>query len=252
MKGLVFSHQNTKFVTLAAATTTATALVWNTTQAEKSYSSDNADKSKKEFRLEVHLMDKIAEKPYLIQRGIPNKEGAGRRQRPKGVPETLRIIAVDLPEMRRDAFQGYCRVDFSTVFHDGIAPPKLIQKQHHQDDHDHPKAQQKILQKSLAEALLKCRSTEESNHVGAELLEVSIAELNPNNLRKTHSWGNYSYDPGKFARKEDQEQKEEPTMADVDDDVGMTDDDDDDDDKCSMPSSPSGKIRNMYIHIYIV
>mmetsp|Transcript_10547 Transcript_10547/g.16210 ORF Transcript_10547/g.16210 Transcript_10547/m.16210 type:complete len:667 (+) Transcript_10547:232-2232(+) len=250
---------NVKFVVFAAATTATTAVaatvggpnLWSTTEAEKSSNTSDND----HFRLEVHLMDKIAEKPYLIQRG---SLGDKRRQRPKGVPETLRIMAVDLPEMRHDAFKGHCRVDFQAVFHDGVAPPKLLQKQTTVQDVEttsqpHSKFKkekdrhQKIVQKSLAEALLKCRTNEKSSHVGIELLEVSIAELNPNNLRKTHSWGNYSYDPGKFARKETStQQREEPTMADVEDDAGIMDiqDEEGDNDRDNVPSKKEIKKVN--------
>jgi len=251
-----FCHSpNVKFVVLAAttATTVVAATVsgpnlWSTTQAEKSSNTSEND----HFRLEVHLMDKIAEKPYLIQRGRP---GDKQRQRPKGVPDTLRIVAVDLPEMRHDAFRGHCRVDFQTVFHDGVAPPKLLQKQTTAQEVEttSPNSKskkdrhQKILQKSLAEALLKCRSNEKSSHVGVKLLEVSIAELNPNNLRKTHSWGNYSYDPGKFARKETStQQREEPTMADVEDDVGITDVEDEEDGNARDNVPSKSEIKKVY------
>jgi hypothetical protein len=34
--------------------------------------------------------------------------------------------------------------------------------------------------------------------VGVELLEASVANLNPHKLRKTHQFGNIEYDPGKY------------------------------------------------------
>jgi hypothetical protein len=66
------------------------------------------------FRIESHLMDKIQQKKYLSSA----KEG---------IPSTLRILAIDLRELRTDAFTGHCRLSHDKVFLDEAAPPKEIQ-----------------------------------------------------------------------------------------------------------------------------
>lgn len=57
-----------------------------------------------------------------------------------------------------------------------------------------------VIQKSLAHALVKCRSRE-SLRIGVELVEASVADLNPHNVRKMHQFGNFKYDPGKYTLK---------------------------------------------------
>ena len=42
------------------------------------------------------------------------------------LPSTLRILAVDLPEMRTEAFQGMCRLAHSGIYVDDVAPPKVV------------------------------------------------------------------------------------------------------------------------------
>jgi len=54
-----------------------------------------------------------------------------------------------------------------------------------------------IMQKSLARCLVRCRN-EQSKRIGVELLEASIYDLNPSNMRRTYQFGSYRYDPGKY------------------------------------------------------
>jgi hypothetical protein len=58
-------------------------------------------------------MDRIQQKKYLSSA----KEG---------IPSTLRILAIDLKEVRTDAFTGHCRLSHDKVFLDEVAPPKEI------------------------------------------------------------------------------------------------------------------------------
>lgn len=129
--------------------------------------------SQEQFRLNVDLMDRINNKPYLPV------------SQERTVPRRLRLLVIDVPEMRFEGINGECRVNPNKVFMDGIAPPKLV------DDHV------KVEQKSLAQALVKCRSRE-SLRIGVEMTEASVAALNPHNVRKTHQFGSYRYDPGKY------------------------------------------------------
>ena len=58
-------------------------------------------------------MDKIQQKAYLTSAR-------------DGIPSTLRILAIDLPEMRTEAFSGDCRLAHDKVFVDDVASPKVI------------------------------------------------------------------------------------------------------------------------------
>ena len=48
------------------------------------------------------------------------------------------------------------------------------------------------------QSLVHCRSPQSQQRVGVELLEASVADLNRYKLRKTHQFGKYKYDPGKY------------------------------------------------------
>lgn len=136
--------------------------------------------------------------------------GGTRTERPKGVPSRIRILAIDVPEFR-EVFDGECRVNLSRIYPDDIAPPKYItrkngngqqkiKKQGHDDKTVVEKSQQEsieIIQKSLARSLVRCRN-KQSKRIGVELLEASVYDLNPNNMRRTYHFGNYKYDPGKY------------------------------------------------------
>ncbi len=147
------------------------------------------DDSKATFRIESHLMDKIQQKKYLSDA----KEA---------IPSTLRILAIDVPEMRTRAFTGNCIQSHDKVFLDDVARPKGINVvlDDGDDDDDKGKKKQKIeiAQKSLAKLMMHCSSPESQQPVGVELLEASVSNLNRYKVRKKQSFGNYTYDPGKY------------------------------------------------------
>ena len=77
-------------------------------------SSSSSSVSEVPFQIEVHLLDKIKNKSYL-------------QNAKNNIPSTLRILAVDLPEMRSSAFKnGICRLSHDKIFVDDIAPPKSV------------------------------------------------------------------------------------------------------------------------------
>jgi hypothetical protein len=132
--------------------------------------------------IETDFMDQIAQKPYL-------QAFTSQDQRPFGVPHRLRLLAIDVPEMRT-VFDGNCLMNLSKVYVDDVAPRKaiLVGSQEYQ-----------VPQKSLAKSLIKCRKRKK---IGVELLEASVANLNPKNMRKTHEFGvNLRYDPGKYTKR---------------------------------------------------
>lgn len=151
------------------------------------------------FQIEADLMDRIAQKPYL-QAFTSNDE------QPRGVPHRLRVLAIDVPEMRV-AFDGECRINLSKIYADDIAPAKDLKSTlispataGSSDGKTSTDTKQQIAfrvaQKSFAKSLIKCRKQKK---IGVELLEASIADLNPYNMRKTHQFGSLiNYDPGKY------------------------------------------------------
>ncbi|KAL9191434.1 hypothetical protein ACHAXT_001140 [Thalassiosira profunda] len=210
--------------------------------------------------LEMYLMDKIAQKPYLNYNSVQSSaqqdkryrgrqsEGAsahattdssvddGSSSRPRGVPSRLRILAIDVPQFKREAFKhGVCQLPseiFDTdqpKFEDGVAPPKSMSKS---SWHDGKRTHKPIAQKSLATGLYYCYDPKSSNkraaakpakkpssevkggvteqvekqqppEIGVEVLEASVMGLNPNNIRRTYTSTNmrklYRYDPGKYS-----------------------------------------------------
>lgn len=134
------------------------------------------------FQIETDLMQRIAQKPYL-------QAFTSNERHPRGVPNRLRVLAIDVPEMRT-SFDGECRLNLSKIYADGVAPPKDI-------DGSKKHGKTTAMQKSLAKSLIKCRKQKK---IGVELLEASVEDLNPNNMRRTHQFGNLlKYDPGKYA-----------------------------------------------------
>lgn len=107
------------------------------------------------------------------------------------------------------------------VYPDDIAPPKLITRKNNgnerktkvqaneleenarnkQSEHKQNRLKSKekieIIQKSLARALVRCRSVH-TKRIGVEILEASVYDLNPHNMRRTYQIGSYRYDPGKY------------------------------------------------------
>jgi hypothetical protein len=183
-------------------------------------------------KLEVYLMDRIAQKPYLNSLALSHKSHETRYSnrgnehetdvetpRPKGVPTRLRILAIDVPAMKTDAFRdGICRQPSQIfggvtdpVFKDGVARSKQVdQISHHetQSRKERRESRRPIEQKSLAKMLYYCygKSNSKSNDsevdpvIGVEILEASIMNLNPNNIRRTYtSKSAYRYDPGKYS-----------------------------------------------------
>lgn len=151
------------------------------------------------FRIEIDLMDKIYNKKYL-------------RNTNDSIPATLRVLSIDLPELRSRFSGGECKFSHSDIFFDGVASPKIINV---------PTAGEKTLskngsssfgrniatktlkisQKTLVKSIVRCssiKSEQKVGNVGVELIEASISNLNRYKLRKKQSFGNYTYDPLKY------------------------------------------------------
>ena len=157
------------------------------------------------YRIESHFMDRIQQKQYLSKAK-------------DGIPSTFRVLAIDVPEMRTKAFTGECVVSHDKVFIDGVAPRKLVNvavavgdddddnnnNNNSNDDNKKGKLDKKgfdalkIAQKSLARSIVHCSSPQSQQHVGVELLEMSVSNLNRLKVRKKQSFGSFTYDPAKY------------------------------------------------------
>jgi len=218
--------KNSGIIAGASVATSAAAILLHQsspTQAERQKTKDK--------KLEVYLMDRIATKPYLNYHSVPNAIQAkrtyrGRRgeenaaitpqnTRPKGVPSRLRILALDVPQFKKEALEdhGVCQLPseiFATKgpkFVDGVAPPKAVDKKstgyyNSKDDKSSRKERRAnmkpIVQKSLAKQLYYCYDSRQVSDyeiethkqqpvIGVEILEGSIMDLNPNNIRRTYT-----------------------------------------------------------------
>jgi hypothetical protein len=182
---------------IAAALTTTAGAAWykNTTRCESirnpqrrksQKGKDDAfdEDSNQSFRIESHLMDRIQQKQYLSDAK-------------DGIPSTFRVLAIDVPEMRTEAFTGTCVISHSKVFLDDVAPAKAIDVVL-DDKGKNNERKLKIAQKSLIKSIVHCSSPQSQQHIGVELLEASVSNLNRFKVRRKQSFGNYTYDPGKY------------------------------------------------------
>jgi hypothetical protein len=188
---------------------------------------EDDDENESSNPIEVNLMDKIANKIYLnpSRARLPHQQSdflstttsksVAATERPLGVPSHLRILAIDLPQMRHKAFaQGDCRVAFDRVYPNGIAPPKRLERGIIPDHPDKSNIKQKnpskekkkkkklilleVEQKAWVKSMIRCFQKDLPDKVGVEMMEASFVDLNPQNLRTTRQVGSYHYDPGKY------------------------------------------------------
>lgn len=131
--------------------------------------------------VETDLMDKIAQKPYLRLEEDVNSQRKNRNsttRNPVGVPEVLRLMLIDVPEFKK-VFDEKCVVDPKLIFADGVANNKICESQ--------KKERLEIVQKSLIQSLSKCGKKEKTL-----LLEASIANLNPRNMKRRYKFNRFS------------------------------------------------------------
>ena len=140
--------------------------------------------------------------------------------RPEGVPDTLRILSVDFPEVRQGFKHGNCRVDASRIYPDGVASPEVLEVNKGRNKIN-AEAEQKawikvsklvlccvfrifVRTKNLIrfvltlKSLLKCMSDGTPDKVSVEIMEADMGRMNPSNIRRIHQYGTLSYDPGKY------------------------------------------------------
>lgn len=153
---------------------------------------DDEDTTAWTFQIEVNFMDKLARKSYLQFQGgsSTNNVSTTSIQRPAAVPPTLRLLTIDLPEVRRHGFShGICLERADHVYPDGIALPNKLTMS--------DKETLLIEQKTYIKSYFECQQ-QQSGAVGVQVMEANTVSLNPDNLRKTHQFGRLRYDPGKL------------------------------------------------------
>ena len=149
---------------IAAALTTTAGAAWrykSTTrcdsipdpqQRQGGRNESNPDGSlEQSFRIESHLMDRIQQKQYLSEAK-------------DNIPSTLRILAVDVPEMRTKAFTGKCTPSHDNVFFDDIARRKIVNVEL-ENEGKKEKQRLEIVQKSLARSIVHCSSPTSTSHI---------------------------------------------------------------------------------------
>ena len=72
------------------------------------------------YRIESAFMEKLSRKSYVQNMTVSSN-------RSSSIPSTLRIMAIDLPEMRTNGFTGNCQLSHDKIFSDDVAPPKTIE-----------------------------------------------------------------------------------------------------------------------------
>lgn len=264
----VLFHAKCDGAILAACVGAAAATVSSCRPSQSQAESKRTDGGRQ--YLETYLMDRIAKKPYLNYHSTPSsvhqrqttmRHRGGQSEehptdvdgvpvatssRPRGVPSRLRLLAIDVPQFKEEAFEnGICKLPSevfdadkpSPSFVDGVAPPKPINDSFGNNQRTRMRSSRKpIVQKSLAKQLYYCydpprKNTETDNdnggttsnssgksneksplsdekhpqpQIGVEILEASIMNMNPNNIRRTYTsavnWRKkiYKYDPGKY------------------------------------------------------
>jgi len=205
--------------------------------ADKGVSLAQAEEKRNE-KLDIYLMDGIAGRGYLnhhpetmalmfqakkyrVRNDVDNiiddvtDVDEDDNPRTRGVPLRLRLLTVDVPEFKRDAFEhpGICQLPHEIFdsadgtkrlveYLDGVAPPKSTERAGKRA------SKNPIVQKSLARELYYCydphykrqmsKTTErgmlDANSkymgepkIGVEILETSVTNLNPNNIRRIYT-----------------------------------------------------------------
>ena len=264
-----------------------------------SISTKNESKGDQSTKLEVYLMDKIAKKPYLNNSSIAHSSSSHDPRkyykrisddtshttmdipRPKGIPSRLRILAIDVPQCKTDAFRdGICQQpskvfegSVDPVFRDGVARSKRIHQNTVNESHSRKEKRESrrpIEQKSLAKMLyycygkqtnLKVSETDEWEPIiGVEILEASVMNLNPNNIKRTYtpnSKSSYRHDPEKYNNvSKDKLQRHETgsSIADIEeiannDGPGFADSEEDEDDIRTAPWNQYAWLEEMHLRV---
>jgi hypothetical protein len=148
------------------------------------------------IRIPVDFCDRLAAKPYLQQ--VPGMD------RPPAVPQTLRLLTVDLPDLRLGGLSGgSCHL--VRGFEDGVAPPAGVRNDpvssssssssHKDKDGSKRNRKLEIEQKVWVKSFYQCRG-DKNTKVGVELMEANTKALNPHNLRRMNAF--LQHDPGKY------------------------------------------------------
>ncbi|GAX16432.1 hypothetical protein FisN_19Lh009 [Fistulifera solaris] len=164
-------------------------------------------------KLSPSFMDRLAKKPYL-ESFIEETEGT----RPPAVPQTLRLMTVDLTAVREKGLGSSAECHASpNEFRHGVAAPKRV----YVGSEIEGESSIDIAQKIWIRAFHQCYyndSADKTKKLGIEIMEADTTSLNPAVLRRMHSL--IRYDHGKYARRKGRQKleikAEEQTAEDLD------------------------------------
>lgn len=166
-------------------------------------------------KLSPSFMNRLAKKPYL------DASQQGTTTRPPAVPQTLRLMTVDLTAVREKGLldNSDCQAVWDGLPH-GIAAPKRVLVSSERGG----EAPINIEQKVWVRAFHQCyhnASSKRTKDVGIEIMEADTTSLNPSNLRRMHSL--IRYDHGKYVKrkrskpKQGNEEGEDEPVEDLED-----------------------------------
>jgi hypothetical protein len=145
-------------------------------------------------KLNPSFMNRLAKKPYL-QSSIEEMEG----NRPPAVPQTLRLMTVDLTAVRENGLQSSAECDAATnLFRHGVAAPKRVYVGSEMEGESSIDIEQKVWVRAFHQCYYN-DSADSTKKLGIELMEADTTSLNPAILRRMHSL--IRYDHGKYARR---------------------------------------------------
>ena len=198
----------------------------------------NASSSNPTFQIEVNFMDRLAQKGYLRFLGGTSSfksssfsdslsvlDPALQRttlqmtasERPAGVPRTLRLLIIDVPEIPQQGFcHGTCRKVLDRSFPHGIAPDKRVTVSTNNNNKNPTNATTNakitskdilVEQKVWINEYWECyhspsrrQSTTSSSSldpthgiVGVQLMHATTLPFNPRNVRRRIQLGNWVY-----------------------------------------------------------
>lgn len=154
---------------------------------------DNTDAAP-DFQMDIDFMDKLANKPYLMGQqqhygGSNNNntsntsdEGLSMSQRPASVPQTLRIIAVDV-DLSGAFRNGTCEQRLDKVYPHGMAKDRKVMVAN--SDKEKTSSQMVVLsveQKAWVTSLMECVT--HSDKVGVQVLQANTQDLNHHRLER--------------------------------------------------------------------
>ncbi|GAX19438.1 hypothetical protein FisN_19Hh009 [Fistulifera solaris] len=213
--GKSISRQKLSFVT-ASALVASVAAHRVTKLLQSPDDEDETEVIQEHQKLSPSFMNRLAKKPYL-ESFIEETDGT----RPPGVPQTLRLMTVDITAVREKGLGSSAECHASpNEFRHGVAAPKRV----HVGSEIEGEPSIDIEQKVWIRAFHQCYyndSADTTKKLGIEIMEADTTSLNPAVLRRMHSL--IRYDHGKYARRKGRQRLETKTEGETAEDLDSVD-----------------------------